>query len=250
MDPARIFKSKSGIEADDEDNSAAPSSSRTSSFRRTQSSQNQQHMVLGRDNCSYWSTMRRICLNGKCRDESQRFRQCAGRPREVAVLNEDGDSREERWVPAAEAGAGDEDDRDNMFADVAMVLPRSFRDLGGATDTLLAEVAPELERMQRRMRDSPWSAVGEMIDALQQQQTTSSPSHAKGGGGGGGGGGREIPIEDRNGAAPPPQRKKIVEPLSNIGRSISGWMHKITGGAAGEKDDPSQREPSYIEDED
>jgi hypothetical protein len=250
MDPARIFKSRAGIEADGEDSSVAPSSSRPSSFRRTQSSQSQQHMVLGRDNCSYWSTMRRICLNGNCRDESQRFRQCAGRPREVMVLNEDGDNREERWVPAAEAGAGDDDDRDNMFADVAMVLPRSFRDLGGATDTLLAEVAPELERMQRRMRDSPWSAVGEMIDAL-QQQTTTPPSHSKGGGGGGGGdGGREIPIEDRNGSPTQQNKKIIVEPLSNIGRSISGWMHKITGGAAGEKDDSLQREPSDIEDED
>jgi len=250
MDPSRIFKSHPNGEEEGRGGSAsggpASSSSSSSSFRRQYIWQQPiRSSGSSKDPCSYWSVQGVSCLNGKCREETQRFRQCGNNPREIAVPDEDAPDKVQ-WRPAAEVlgqhGGANDDEHNNMFSDLALVMPRSFRELGGATDDLIAEVAPEIERMQRQFEDRPWKAMGEMLDALSLPPPPFlPPGHKRGG--------RDVPIEDRSGdsttgapiprdnglrnpAYPHPRDMEGNEPgnpLTNIGRSFSGWAHRITG---------------------
>jgi hypothetical protein len=50
--------------------------------------------------CSYWSLFRTVCHNSKCKEETQKFRQCPNSEREQAVM--DPKTKQEVWKPVPE----------------------------------------------------------------------------------------------------------------------------------------------------
>lgn len=98
--------------------------------------------TLPEDRCVYSSYSSLTCENGECHEETNKFRKCVGRPRERAVT--DPNTREERWVPDA-AAAEDQSE----FGFDAVSLPT-------AVGTLVAEVAPELNRIHTHLHSDPY----------------------------------------------------------------------------------------------
>jgi len=149
MDPSRIVKP-----SDAEDSSP---SSRASFTRAMVSSM---HGLKLDDKCSYWVTMQRKCVKEDCHDVQQLFRQCAKRPIEQALVPEP--TRDSDWAPAPPEA---------VFKH--HLTHPSFAKLGRATDELVRDMSPELQRMQHRMGElskdfdqHPLRTIGSLISHL------------------------------------------------------------------------------------
>jgi len=111
------------------------------------------------DGCMYWNTHRVNCTNGSCRELSERFRQCTGRPRERAIVDES--SGTEKWV---EDPMGEDDSSSMIGSGLDLFSNRGsvtdpmfpFASFGRATDDLFNEVLPEFGRIRRSMERDPF----------------------------------------------------------------------------------------------
>lgn len=125
------------------------------------------------DGCTYWSLHRTSCVNGECKEEAQKFRQCPNRAREQASV--DPQSKQEVWkeveepeeVREAHSVAAREGRQrfslwhshcaagSSAWSPAQTPLPFSFRALGGATDDLVSEVMPQFDAMRAEIENDP-----------------------------------------------------------------------------------------------
>jgi hypothetical protein len=270
-----------GFRSSDVSSDAISSSPNPNGVSHTSSSTTIQRMSSFMENgCNYWQLLKKTCRNGQCSEETEKFRQCEGQPREKAALDEK--TGKQVWLPAEEDDQFDIPVRSGTSAVVEAVkllaatqsmnelcvlqdsvftgLPfRTLGPIGAATDDLFSQLAPEFDQLRREFeRDAlhhPWRTMGDLLDALHGPSPMGiyippvpgrGPQATLRGG-------RDIPIEDGrrstrsniptdNGLRDPaePHPRDLESPqernggpsplqhsLSNIGRSLSGWTHRV-----------------------